>query len=334
MNNESNVGQPPTIPSGISPQRGRQSTQSEGLNSNFHKRFQDAQSIARSILEAIEGSPNIQELYGTANELPEDLRGAVENFISVLREVSSKLEKISSKYGVRNRGIRERIKYYLAMLRAGRCSRILQTCQDDVVLSSKVIYENLGDGANEALGSSLGAHLVRQTELPVQSSIAGEHSKSEKESPEIPVPSSGQKLIVASSEVPSTEGLGVPQSERVNSAVALEGSRETSGDPDDSREDPKKPIEPTGFSPSSTPIVSQSSEPGAIPDQRQVVATGLAQSSNVPEARSKSSRHQETLNMARKVFTSVEAYSGVIPIVGSYVGAAAKVGLTCVEMVQ
>ncbi|KAG8971096.1 hypothetical protein FRC05_011465 [Tulasnella sp. 425] len=271
MNNESNVGQPPTIPSGISPQRGRQSTQSEGLNSNFHKRFQDAQSIARSILEgtewprrsrtaaqdllqAIEGSPNIQELYGTANELPEDLRGAVENFISVLREVSSKLEKISSKYGVRNRGIRERIKYYLAMLRAGRCSRILQTCQDDVVLSSKVIYENLGDGANEALGSSLGAHLVRQTELPVQSSIAGEHSKSEKESPEIPVPSSGQKLIVASSEVPSTEGLGVPQSERVNSAVALEGSRETSGDPDDSREDPKKPIEPTGFSPSSTPI--------------------------------------------------------------------------------
>ncbi|KAG8943237.1 hypothetical protein FRC04_003147 [Tulasnella sp. 424] len=235
MNNESNVGQPPTIPLAISPPRRRQTAQSEVSNTNVHKRLQDARSVVISILEAIEDSPNTQDFSGDANDLPEDLREAIDKFVSVLSEVNSKLKKISSKYGTRKRGIRERIKYFLAMLREDRCSRILLTCQDDVALASKVVHENLGDGANEALGTSPGAHRAGQTELPVEGSIAEGHSKSGKDSSELPLPSSGQELILSSGEVQSAGGLGVPQNEQVHSTAAPGGSGGTSGRPENHR---------------------------------------------------------------------------------------------------
>ncbi|KIO30569.1 hypothetical protein M407DRAFT_20295, partial [Tulasnella calospora MUT 4182] len=42
----------------------------------------------------------------------------------------------------------------------------------------------------------------------------------------------------------------------------------------------------------------------------------------------------EALNVARKTFKTMEIASGIIPVVGSYVGAAAKVGLAFVESIQ
>ncbi|KAG8943233.1 hypothetical protein FRC04_003143 [Tulasnella sp. 424] len=249
MNSESNVGRPPTIPSAISPPRRRQTTQSEVSNTNFYKRVQDARSVAVSVLEgtewprrsraaaqdllqAIKRSPNIQELPGDASDIPEDLRAAVEKFISVLREVNTKLDKIASKYGTRQRGMRERIKYFLSMLREGRCGQILQICHVEIDLASKAIHENFGDGVNEAMGNSLGAHLARSTELTVEGLIAGDHSKSEKGSPELPVSSGDEKLIVSSGEVHSTGGFGIPKNEQVHSTAALGGGGRTSGGPE------------------------------------------------------------------------------------------------------
>ncbi|KAG8901595.1 hypothetical protein FRC00_006059 [Tulasnella sp. 408] len=48
----------------------------------------------------------------------------------------------------------------------------------------------------------------------------------------------------------------------------------------------------------------------------------------------KGSVSAEALNAAGKIFTAVDTVSGLIPIVGRYVGAAAKVGSAVVEMVQ
>ncbi|KAG9040391.1 hypothetical protein FS837_000712 [Tulasnella sp. UAMH 9824] len=47
-----------------------------------------------------------------------------------------------------------------------------------------------------------------------------------------------------------------------------------------------------------------------------------------------SSARGEWLNAANKAFKVAEGVSGALPVVGSYVGAVAKVGLTVVEMVQ
>lgn len=45
-------------------------------------------------------------------------------------------------------------------------------------------------------------------------------------------------------------------------------------------------------------------------------------------------RRRERLEVARTTFETIEAVSGTIPVVGSYVGAGAKVGLAVVKMVE
>lgn len=52
------------------------------------------------------------------------------------------------------------------------------------------------------------------------------------------------------------------------------------------------------------------------------------------DGKDRSSISEEALTIARKTFKSVEIGSGAIPVVGSYVGAAAKVGLAFVDMLQ
>ncbi|KAG9050057.1 hypothetical protein FS837_007810 [Tulasnella sp. UAMH 9824] len=60
-----------------------------------------------------------------------------------------------------------------------------------------------------------------------------------------------------------------------------------------------------------------------------------AQSSGAPADQKPANSHRrEWLGLVRKTFSGVEAVSGTIPVVGSYVGAAAKVGMAFVDMVQ
>ncbi|KAG8943231.1 hypothetical protein FRC04_003141 [Tulasnella sp. 424] len=169
--------------------------------------------------------------------MSEDLREAMENFIRVLRDVEIKLDKLALKYGTCKRGMRERIKYFLAMLREHRCSQILQTCHVEVDLASKSIHDNLGDGPPEPLGSSPEVHLARPIESPAEASTAGEHSTTKEEPPELPLPSSGQKLIFSSGDVDPTEGLSLPQTEQVLSTAVLGAS---DGSPNNHLEDPKE----------------------------------------------------------------------------------------------
>ncbi|KIO17480.1 hypothetical protein M407DRAFT_32847 [Tulasnella calospora MUT 4182] len=60
-----------------------------------------------------------------------------------------------------------------------------------------------------------------------------------------------------------------------------------------------------------------------------------AKPSNTPkDSKSRSPISDKTLTIARKTFKTVEIGSGAIPVVGNFVGAAAKVGLAFVEMLQ
>lgn len=74
--------------------------------------------------------------------------------------------------------------------------------------------------------------------------------------------------------------------------------------------------------PNNSPIGSQST-----PQVSQVASVG-------PGKQTGSSRRGELLNGANKTFKFAEGVSGALPVVGTYVGAVAKVGLTAVEMVQ
>lgn len=72
---------------------------------------------------------------------------------------------------------------------------------------------------------------------------------------------------------------------------------------------------------------SNTSTDGVYPNQESLLS--------VPENEEYHSQiHPEALIMARKTFKGVEIASGSIPVVGGYVGAAAKVGLAFVEALQ
>lgn len=78
------------------------------------------------------------------------------------------------------------------------------------------------------------------------------------------------------------------------------------------------------------------SPPGAGISIQQPAAAAAQKASpsdqNQPEQAA--TRRRERLGVARTTFETIEAISGTIPVVGSYVGAGAKVGLVVVQMIQ
>ncbi|KAG8927684.1 hypothetical protein FRC01_007081 [Tulasnella sp. 417] len=346
MNTESNVGQPPTEYPVIQPRR-RESTQSKASIATFYKRFNDARGVATSILEGtewpqrartaaqglletIENSPNIQEYSSNSNDTPADLKQAVEQFTSVLREVGTKLEKISLKYGTKKRGIRERIKYFTSMLREDRCDQILRDCRTEVNTASQHLREK--SGALEDLGSR--TH-VTQPPFPSASNAAGSgHLTLQVESSDPFAPSNGQNRIVSSAQQGSSAA--VQHDEDVHPPATPNSNATASGSPDGLHRQSDDANNSGALQAPASIISSSPSQPEAAADQTQPTATPPQQipSSNVPQNRPTNNRRQDYLNVANKIFTTVEAVSGLIPIVGGYVGAAAKVGSTCVEMIQ
>ncbi|KAG8927687.1 hypothetical protein FRC01_007084, partial [Tulasnella sp. 417] len=330
------------------PRRRQQSTQSQASIASFYKRFNDARSVARNILEGtdwpqrartaaqwlletIENSPNIQGYSSNSNDTPADLKQAVEQFTNVLREVSAKLEKISLKYGTRKRGIRERIKYFTAMLREDRCDQILRDCRTEIHTASQHVREK--SGISEDLGPR--AHVTRLGLPSTSNAGGGAHSAPQAESPYPSSPSNGKNIIVSSTKQGSSAV--VQQDEGVRPSATPSGNATASGSPD-GLHGQSNDANTAGALQAPISFISSpsASPPEAAADQTQAAAAQPQQppASNVPGNRPKNSRRQDYLNVASKVFTSVEAVSGLIPIVGGYVGAAAKVGSTCVEMIQ
>ncbi|KAG8967206.1 hypothetical protein FRB90_010901, partial [Tulasnella sp. 427] len=71
------------------------------------------------------------------------------------------------------------------------------------------------------------------------------------------------------------------------------------------------------------------------PESSATASPAQKPSTNTPVKPEKNkSFRRDGLTIARKTFKSVDAASGMIPVVGSYVGGAAKVGLSIVELIQ
>ncbi|KAG8935564.1 hypothetical protein FRC00_010896 [Tulasnella sp. 408] len=283
MNTESNVGQPPTGTPGVPPPRRRQTTQSQMSNASFHERLKDARSVAVAILEdttwpprsqaaaqqllqSINKSPYAQIVSDDNSDVPEDIREAVEQFIRVLKEVSTKLEKVASKYGVRKRGVRERVKYFLSMLRGGRCTQVLETCEDEVSKASTSVRNSI-DQADQA------------------SAVSNNGTE---------------------------RGIRVAMGKKDHAAPSAKETHEAGAGCVD------QPAAPQ------TSARAPTSQPR--PDAKQPAAA--------PGNQPKGTGRRMALDAATKIFSTVETVSGVIPLVGQYIGAGAKVGLTCVEMAQ
>ncbi|KAG8914049.1 hypothetical protein FRC01_004247, partial [Tulasnella sp. 417] len=220
-----------------------------------------SKAAAGDLLQAIKHSPFTQTLSEDTIGIPEDLRDALEQFTRVLQEVSTKLTKAASKYGTRRRGVRDRIKYYLAMLRGSRCTQVLQTCEDDVSKASTSVR-----GVQSSAVSTGGVE--------------------------------GRPIV--------------PTDEQNGSAPHTRVTQEVNSTPANQSPPPEVPA----------------SVPTLHPPPKQ------DQPTDVSTEQPKDTGCRKALEIARKIFSSLNMASGAIPVFGDCIGAGAKVGLTCVEMAE
>ncbi|KAG8899863.1 hypothetical protein FRC00_000789 [Tulasnella sp. 408] len=91
-------------------------------------------------------------------------------------------------------------------------------------------------------------------------------------------------------------------------------------------------ITPAPPGPSTQPNLSSSTDEDGTAQQR--TPSALEASSSDQSQEQATVRRRERMGVARTTFETIEAISGAIPVVGSYVGAGAKVGLAVVKMIQ
>ncbi|KAG8975623.1 hypothetical protein FRC05_005416 [Tulasnella sp. 425] len=325
MNSKPSVGQPPTQLDQtvtFSPPRLRQITRSRISNLSFHQRLEDAKNVAISILretnwprrsytaaqellEAIEQSPNVKGLSENHSIEPEDLQDAVDQFATALRELKTKLDHLADNYGIRKRSIRERIKYFLAMLRGVRCTRMLQIYKDDVSKASKSVTVTVGSADVQGY-----AVFDDDPSAPPIVCVIGNN---------IPGTLTGEARDATSTPAERPADSQGPAGPNIQLPVLPEG--QPSGSPytqDATPTSAERAVDSQG------PAVADSPTP----------ASPKGQPSDSPNSQAQNAGRREGLDVIKKVFSAVEITSGVIPALGEYIVASAKVGLTCVEIAQ
>lgn len=139
----------------------------------------------------------------------------------------------------------------------------------------------------------------------------------------------GCRNDVAESSATVNSLLSAPRTENgeVSSQVAEGPTRDTSGGVPGTLLPPAAPtLTPNALLPVMNPVESNNPPFGSAP------TPGVSQLAN--PSKQIGSWRGELLNGANKALKLAEGLSGALPVVGSYVGAVAKVGLTVVEMVQ
>lgn len=100
------------------------------------------------------------------------------------------------------------------------------------------------------------------------------------------------------------------------------------------RTQPDNSIPPHNATHGTGPASPLLNNPGTSAQQTANPSTGNLAPGGSCRPDGKSSIRSKGLGLAKTTFKTVDAISGTIPVAGSYIGAAAKVGLVVVEMVE
>ncbi|KAG9047372.1 hypothetical protein FS837_002425, partial [Tulasnella sp. UAMH 9824] len=284
--------------------------------------------LTQQLLETIKSTPDLRNLpEGTALPSP-DLRRNVEEVVKVLEDVRGRLESASSKYGARKKGLFGSIKGFFSSNSKTRSSEVLRSCQEDV----------------EKVLAPLRVRL--ETELRAKDNVG----PSSQIPQDIDPPSSETTPGVKKQHSPTgAEGSTAKQTGTTQDSIANPSSLHVLTSSPSDQDD----VEASSQIPHNNPSLSSEATPGVEPQHNLIAAEGPpaqqrgttqnsiadpppggTSTSSPRDQKGKRSVSAEVLNAAGKIFTAVDTVSGLIPIVGSYVGAAAKVGSAVVEMVQ
>ncbi|KAG8940544.1 hypothetical protein FRC00_012963, partial [Tulasnella sp. 408] len=190
----------------------------------------ESRAAAQGLLDTINACPDVPKNISSGMG---KLADAVENTHRVLGGVHTKLKKAAEKYGIKERGLRDELKYRASSFRKSKCPDTLQACLEEVRAALTTLRVSLDE------------------EVAKDAADEGSEAAPEIQSvPQMSSPASSQMTPAAQTTVPSLQTL------------------------------------------------DDQGEPNLI--------------------------RGNALNVARKTFKTVEIASGIIPVVGNYVGAAAK----------
>lgn len=126
----------------------------------------------------------------------------------------------------------------------------------------------------------------------------------------------------------NTKGFAI---DHASGAQVDRGPATSNKSPDNSTEDTD--TTPPSHGLGTEPNLDSSSD-NAISTQQPAPSLQKAPPSDQDQSEQAAGRRRERLDVARTTFETIEKVSGVIPVVGSYIGAGAQVGLAVVNIIE
>ncbi|KAG9025625.1 hypothetical protein FS837_004863, partial [Tulasnella sp. UAMH 9824] len=281
-------------------------------------------SIAQELLNTIKDTPNLRNTLGRVALSSPDIQNDVQHVIKVLEDVWGRLASASSNYGVTKKGLFGSIKNNISW-GENRSSKILRTCQEDVEKAWTPLHKRRFTEDRD-VGPSW--QIPQDTHPPSSEATIGVKAKHN------PIGAEGTPA----------KHTGTPQDSIAN-RTPMEMSTSNPSNQNDAQPNSQIPPNTHALIFDATPAVEpQHTSIGAEGPPAEHTDTTQNSTANPPPRGTSTSSPKdqkgkrlvsaEVLSAAGKIFKAVDTVSGFIPVVGSYVGAAAKVGSAVVEMVQ
>ncbi|KAG8903391.1 hypothetical protein FRC01_009212, partial [Tulasnella sp. 417] len=267
-----------------------------------------------------ESKKAVDGLLQTVNDLPDvpsnadatPLKDTLVEFIGVLEGTYTRVKEASEKHGRNKRGLSDKIKDKLSSGRRRRCTDTLWGCRAEIESASTELRNcltNISAGGDSAT-------------VPVPGS--GSASEIQPQSPALLVEADHSSEPPVEADHP--HGPLVEADHHPEPLVEADHPPKPLAHADH----PPKPLEP------SKTLQTNLTEPAPASERPPTRPTSPQESSPdvLEDAEKRSPIRELFLTGARKTFQAVELASGAIPLVGDFVGVAAKVGLGFVNMIE
>ncbi|KIO27600.1 hypothetical protein M407DRAFT_23159, partial [Tulasnella calospora MUT 4182] len=289
-----------------------------------------------------------QNLLQTITDLPElppdtiPFNDTADQLLRALEATHASVKKASEKYGKKERGFMKSIKYKISPLHPEKYTKILSTCNEDIEkitatlrarLDSVAVTGSLGGTETPSGPQNHPAVPHVQAEGHLESSVShpGPKAKSEEHLTGSAHPTSLLASVATSSpELPAGQQDHHPIGESHGSTEIPSDLQPHSAVPSAQAEGPlESSVSPPDPKANSDEHITGSGHPASHP------ASILTSSPKLPADEEKPRPIRDALiATTRKAFKAADIASGAIPVVGPFVGVAAKVGLAFVKMIE
>ncbi|KAG8916029.1 hypothetical protein FRC01_003428, partial [Tulasnella sp. 417] len=328
---------------------------------------QRSRNAAESLAQIIDDNRTLKNIPQDETHMQMDHLNSLRHLLNVLESARKNLQDASNKYGARERRFRSKAQYFFTYFDRNECTKILEGCQNQVEgalaalpVRGDTSIAHASINTTSSLRQDWNAHAVTGKDnhllgrrgltngetlgnLPFQQRT----DANAEQSTDLDTSTQATPLLIPGP--PSTELASQPAVPESNSSPPIAASQTPPAPvpvqthqtvaPEDTRTQltplpiPGVPSTEVASQPAvpetnpTPPIDASQTPPAPVPAPNQQT-TALEDTPTDPPKRGK------WLTAIKTTLNAFEAASGIIPVVGSYVGAAAKVGSMVVQMIQ